>query len=327
MTKVLAILPFSIAGAHIVRGLANGLSQVGCDVLIRDIRELDLTEIQEHNPDFVIGYDYAHFMLDSASRLVTSLNKPVVHYFADDPNGNFGHVGDLSLPDKLANSDGIVFCWDKSYLSSFKNQSFYLPLAVDAALYSGTSGNSQKYDISFVGRPLTVVRLEALAALIKKFGSSFNLFCYEKHFQTSVEEIAYLLTKKELETYKNSYRGFLKTEQELADTYKCSKIALNITMEQGVSSMNYRVFEVLASGAFLLTDFKSDIIEFFNEDEDLAFYRTKEELIEKVDFYLKNNQLREQIAQNGYKKVMNCHGFVHRAGEMLRVLKEDVKII
>jgi spore maturation protein CgeB len=103
--------------------------------------------------------------------------------------------------------------------------------------------------------------------------------------------------------------------------YAGAKIVLNITMEQGLSSMNYRVLEVLGSGGFLLTDYKQDTANYFQQDEDLVFYKDNKDLIEKIAKYLKNDGLRAKIAQNGRNKIMKYHTFKQRAEEITKVMK------
>lgn len=317
--KILAILPFSIAGSLIIRGLALGFKKIGCNVLTVDIRDLDYSVVESFSPDFAIGYDYAHFMLEDAQRIIEALQIPVLHYFADDPDSNFAHVGDLVLKNKLENSAGIVFCWDRIYLDRFKNRKFYLPLGVDEELYAPQPGRILKYGISFVGRPLTVKRQEILATLVKNFPDQLNVFCYKNHFERSIQEIlsAELLTGSEIEDYKNSYRGYLQTESELSDVYSTSRITLNVTMDQGISSMNYRIFEVLSAGGLLLTDYTEDIAKNFTENKEVIFYKSKNELIEKISFYLKNPDLAEQVSTQGRTQIINYHTFSKRAEEIL----------
>lgn len=323
MYNILAISPISIAGTLIIKGLIKGFQQLGNNTLIFDVRELNLQKIKEFKPDFIIGYDYLHFINSDAEKIIKELNKPVIHYFADDPNSNFAHSGDLSLPEKLASSEGIVFCWDRQYLNSFKNKSFYLPLGIDPDLYLINNNKIFNAEIVFAGRPLTFKRLFLLSEVIKKFPDKLNIYSYKKHFETSVEEMQKfdLLNGNLLESYRNSYKGFLKTEQELANIYAGSKIVLNITMEQGLGSMNYRVLEVLASGGFLITDYKQDTAEWFKNDEDLVFYNTSDELTEKIAQYLNQDSLRAKIAQNAGKKIINNHTFKQRAKDMLYMLK------
>ena len=46
--------------------------------------------------------------------------------------------------------------------------------------------------------------------------------------------------------------------------------------------------------------------QIFKEDEEIVFYSSKEEAFEKIKFYLNNDQERNRIAENGYKKVIDC---------------------
>jgi len=323
MGNVLVITPISIAGALIINGLANGFKESGYNVLIYDVREIDENSVRIFKPDFVIGYDYVHFINSEAERIISDLNIPVIHYFADDPNANYAHSGDLTLCRKLAESNGIVFCWDKQYLNVFKNKSFYLPLGVDPDLYSvNKKSDSNIPDIVFVGRPLTERRLSVLCEIIKNFPEKLGIYSYKKHFDTSVEEIIKrgMLSSDLVEVYKKSYLGFLETEKDLAYVYANAKIVLNITLDQGLSSMNYRVPEVLASEGFLITDYKQDTADCFIENSELLFYKTTDELIYKISKYLNEESLRNKIAKNGREKILQYHTFKQRAMEMLSKL-------
>ena len=282
MVNILAITPVSIAGTLIINGLIKGFEQCGNNILSFDVRELDNNIIKKFNPDFVIGYDYVHFINSQAEKIVTDLNIPVIHYFADDPNSDFAHSGDLELYKKFSYSNGIVFCWDRQLLGSFANKAYYMPLGVDPELYNINCDYEKNIDISFVGRPLTARRITLLSDIIKIYPEKLKIFSYKKHFDKSVEEIrkAGLLDFSQLKQYENCYAGFLKTEKELAEIYKGAKIVLNITMDQGLSSMNYRVLEVLGSEGFLLTDFKKDTAEYF-KDRKIWFFIMKKILMKK----------------------------------------------
>lgn len=325
MKKILTISPISIAGALIINGLSKGFEQLGYKTLNFDVRKLDFEAIKIFKPDFAIGYDYAHFVDNNAEKIIKELNIPIVHYFADDPNANFAHSGNLDLIKKLEDSGNTVFCWDKALLNSFKKPAHYLPLGVDPDLYTLEEKPEIIHDITFVGRPLTETRLNILSEIVKNFGEKLVIYSFEKHFLTSINEMQRLnlLNPEQLEIYKNCYRGFLETEKDMAKVYSGSKINLNITMDQGVSSMNYRVLEVLASGGFLLTDYKQDTAEYFEQDKNLVYYKDSSQLIENISKYLKNNDLRDQITENGNKKVLKHHTFRQRAEEILRIINRD----
>ncbi len=98
--------------------------------------------------------------------------------------------------------------------------------------------------------------------------------------------------------------------------YKCSKINLNISLRSIKSGMPLRVFDIMGAGGFLLSNFQSDFLDYFNPGDDFAFYDSQKDLIEKIDYYLRNDAERIQMAASAHKKIKEAHTFVHRIQEM-----------
>jgi spore maturation protein CgeB len=102
--------------------------------------------------------------------------------------------------------------------------------------------------------------------------------------------------------------------KQLAD----AKIVLNITRSHfyGVETgVNLRIFEALAAGCFLLTDYCEELEELFVIGEEIEVFRDASDLAEKVDFYLNNPELRNKIAQHGHEKFLKKHLWMQRAKE------------
>jgi len=78
-----------------------------------------------------------------------------------------------------------------------------------------------------------------------------------------------------------------------------TKINLNFT-EGGTSD---RTYKVLASKGFLLTEPWDGMEDDFSVGEDLDIFTTVEELRQKIDYYLKNDDERLIIAEHGYQTV------------------------
>ena len=158
--------------------------------------------------------------------------------------------------------------------------------------------------------------------MVRKFGEKLNIFCYEKHFLQSLDDMKdkHFLSEKELDIYKSAYRGFLTTEKEIANVYFNSIVNINITL-QGKSSLNYRVFEVLASKGFLLTDDVEDIRKNFIVSKELETYKDVDDLIDKTDFYLKNPMIAKKIAIIGFADIVKSHSFTARARTILDTIK------
>lgn len=301
-----------------MESFATGFEANGCVVKEIELKDIKADFLAEFKPDLILGYDYSYLMDERCAQLVEDYPcKNKFFYFADEPQSRFASGEKEGLFEKLSELGHKVFIWDRGLRESFEN-CFYLPLAASPVKYA-TDFSSYKYDISFVGRPLTEKRQEILCKLINSFGAKLSIFCYEEHFKRSVKEIREqgLLDENEMMIYENCWKGFVKTEEDLARIYNSSRINLNIT-EQGRSSLNYRVFEVLASGGFLLTDEREELQDFFIPSKHLEVYKNFDDLSDKIDFYLKNLNIAQKIAQLGRFQCIENHNFSARARVILK---------
>lgn len=321
MKKLFITSPVSIAGCLITRGLAEGFKKLGFFVVEKDVRETTFEDIKKFNPDYILGYCYGYLNNEELTKdLIGNKNYTFIHYFADEPKSKFAYTQRPEMYDLLKTTDANIFIWDSEFLGDFE-VAHYLALAVDPKLYK-TTFEGFEHSISFVGRPLTEKRQRILTQLIKRYGK-ISIFCYKDHFERSIKEIKEngLLTDEELDCYKDSYKGFVKTEIELARIYNSTRININVT-EQGINNINYRVFEVLASSGFLITDEMKDLYKLFEVGKDLEVYKNEEELFDKIDFYLKNQNLASAIASNGRKNVVNNHTFKDLAEKILKSINK-----
>lgn len=85
--------------------------------------------------------------------------------------------------------------------------------------------------------------------------------------------------------------------------FHLSKINLNITLRSIRSGIPLRALDIMASGGFLLSNYQEDFLEYFEPDRDFVYYVCLEDLLEKIQFYLENDELREHIAKNGNRRV------------------------
>ncbi len=107
---------------------------------------------------------------------------------------------------------------------------------------------------------------------------------------------------------------------ELPALYASAKINLNIFHIQCVNAPNPRVYDVLACGGFLLTEYNPGLEDEFEIGQDLAVFHSCAELIEKTDYYLSHPEERKQIAECGRKKVLAKCGYSDRMQIFLSAL-------
>jgi spore maturation protein CgeB len=111
----------------------------------------------------------------------------------------------------------------------------------------------------------------------------------------------------------------------LCDFYNQSTINFNMTSLQMVNAVNQRVFDVSACKGFLITDFKPQIADFFVTKDNLAWFNSVEEIPDLIDFYLKNEALRDKLADKAYEIVTKHHTYDHRIIKLIEIIKKRYK--
>lgn len=110
---------------------------------------------------------------------------------------------------------------------------------------------------------------------------------------------------------------------EMPKVFHMSKINLNFTIPNIKSGIPLRIWDVLGAGGFLLTNYQAELPFFFKEGEDLVCFDGIEDMREKAGYYLKHEEERKQIAENGYRKVKEYHSYVNRIQTMLEILEDE----
>ncbi|MBF0398983.1 MAG: glycosyltransferase, partial [Desulfobacterales bacterium] len=111
----------------------------------------------------------------------------------------------------------------------------------------------------------------------------------------------------EMQEFSQFAKGIVSHGTELSHVYNKSKINLNLTHG---ATMHHKVFEVIASGGFLMTGYippekdEYQIEKFLAPGEGYVFFKGKDDLLKKIDYYLKNDEERIKIVKRGIAKVL-----------------------
>ena len=162
----------------------------------------------------------------------------------------------------------------------------WLPHAVEPLAYPRMNYATKKYDVCFVGHINSGNRIDALDRLFREFP---NFYYGQRLFESA------------------------------ASIYGQSKIVFNISM---TDDLNMRVFEGMATGSMLLTNWIPTIEEFFQDGVHLVLYRNEEEMIEKAKYYIEHDEEREKIAAAGCDEVLKNHTIACRVNKMLETVME-----
>ncbi len=101
-----------------------------------------------------------------------------------------------------------------------------------------------------------------------------------------------------------------------------SKINLNISLKGIEGGTPKRVIDICGAGGFALSSYCEETAELLEEDKEIVMFRSPEELVEKADFYLRNDQAREKIAMAGQKKVLQNYTYERQLKELMDWIKK-----
>ncbi len=105
--------------------------------------------------------------------------------------------------------------------------------------------------------------------------------------------------------------------------YAGTKINLNIALKGIEGGTTQRIMDIMGAGGFVLTNYCEETAELFEEDKEIVMFRTLEELIQKVDYYLEHEEEREQIARVGHERAMNDYTYEKKIKKLLDWVTED----
>lgn len=307
MKKALVILPDDNKGKYIAKGCSSAFSDNGFFVVEKKIYDLNIEEVYKINPDCIFYFWSDNLQNDMLMEFYKNINTEKIKLI------NFAEISD-NIPKNIRKKTAS-YCFS----SNEKTKKNRINLGINGKDYK-VKFTGYKYSVTFAGNPAYENREELLASIIYNFGE-LNIFCRSFDFYKSVDELykLNLLPERYIDIYRSSYRGYVDSQAELAEIFSSSKVNIDmITPEK--STVNYRCFEILASGGFLIAP-KSQLKEYlFDIGRDFDFYNSKEELIDKIRFYLKNLNIAQLVAMNGRKNVISNHSFCDRLKSILKAI-------
>ncbi|MBP2658232.1 MAG: hypothetical protein H6Q69_1264 [Firmicutes bacterium] len=197
-----------------------------------------------------------------------------------------------------------IICFEESDLLYLKDKygltAYYCPVGFEEEAYYPDDKIERDIDISFVGNP-TENRLKILNNIAQyAFENALNM-----HVQGVYWDKKYFWKKKKF-INKNPklvpyVHNFIVSSREAAEIYRRSKICLNIHVldHEGI---NPRTFEILGTRSFQLMDNRKTK-NMVRPGADLVTYDNTTDLLNKIGYYLANEEERKTIANNGYNWV------------------------
>ncbi len=305
MKKVLVIIPEDNKGKYIAKGFSSAFKDLGFFVIEKKIYDLFLDEVYKIKPDCIFYFWSNNSQNTAVLDFYKDLNIENIKLI------NFAEMSE-NIPKELRKKT-LSYCFSQDEKVK-KNK---ILLGINGKDYK-SKFSGYKYSITFAGNPAYEYRERLLASIIYNFGE-LNIFCRSYDFYKSAEEMykLNLLPDRYIDIYRSAYRGYVDSQKELAEIYSSSKINIDMLNTEKLSA-NYRCFEILASGGFMLAPKTAQTDYLFDYGKDFDFYTSQVELIDKIKFYLNNLNIAQLIALNGRKNVLSNHSFYDRLKSILR---------
>lgn len=276
-----------------------------------NLRNLGLIDaVKEAKPDLVFVLRGADFFSETLLKIKKEYNTKLICWWLEGPK-----VIEKSL--EKASCYDFYFINSRYSVEEHKKKGikscYYLPFGADLQFYNkivlaNEDYNRYKSDVGFVGA-WDQNRQDLLQGL------------------TDLDNVSIWGPKWRKRNKAN--KGMLKIIKgegvyydEAVKFYNSSKINININAWYNyiASGVSLRVFDIPACGGFLLTDFVEELLELYNLPEEMETFKTQDEFMDKIKYYLKNDSKRIKIAENGYRRVMTDHTYEIRMKQLLDII-------
>ena len=113
--------------------------------------------------------------------------------------------------------------------------------------------------------------------------------------------------------------GPVKYHTEMPGVFRYSRLNLCPTLKSIQSGIPLRSLDIMGAKGALLSNFQPELAEYFENEKELIMYDSMEDAFAKADFYLRHEQLREKIAESGYRKVRQEFSYPDRIRQMFEI--------
>jgi spore maturation protein CgeB len=271
---------------------------------------------QSVRPALIFGVKCTFLHPETIRQIRKSVGAPFVNHYPDhpyigirwDPRQASALRRDLI---EVLRQYSIVFMWERSLVERLQRdgvEAKYLPFAVDPELFRPQFGDEGLYcetchlthDVAFVAT-YTRFRCAEVAAVrrhtVAIWGNNWP---------------------RKWKTISGQHRVHAPVwGSPVGDIYARAAVSLNVLNAENLGGPNMRTFEVPGSGGVMLARYSAAQNEFFPENEAAVYYRSPEELDDKIECLLRDRELRECIRKTA-ARLAAAQTYDVRAAQVLR---------
>lgn len=273
--------------------IRDAFLELGHEVFCNDESEQTLK-----NVDFILTFKSNRVGINNIKSWKEKTDAPVFIWTFDNMN-RFGWFYDIAkecdvwLGEELGRRE-----WFKQQDLPF----YYFPFHADNPVYFNKEEDNEKiYDVVFTGTPYQDDE-NSKFGILKAVDEKFNLYIFGNNEGGWKSQ-----------GFKNVHPPMF--DSNLSELISQSKIviAINNTRLEGYWSI--RATQIMLCGGFCLQRYSPQMEKELRTG--VVYWQEKEDLLEKIDYYLKNDTERQLIADKGFTIAHTCHTSIQRCSELI----------
>ena len=276
----------------------------------------DLIQLaKNYKPDLIFIYRGRHIKAKTIATLKQFLNNTLIFAYnnddpfsADYPSYYWRHyLKSIKICD-------YIFCYRPKNISDLHSQQIFncsilKPYFIASNNFeTNTDFNSRKHDVVFAGhfeddgRDETIKHLVDNKINIALFGTGWNESKYAEFFNKKLGPIRRL------------------NPEEYNKVLNNSKISLVFLSKRNNDQYTRRCFEIPATGCVMLSERTNELMKLYEENREILFFDSKEELVEKATFFIANCHLLQMLAKQAKERLFrDKHEVSDRVEELIAV--------
>jgi spore maturation protein CgeB len=278
---------------------------------MQEILEAQLNFIK---PEIFFAHDYIHFSIEWIMKIKNDI--PSISFI-------IGYDGfGLGNSERFRGFNLILSC--AKFICDFYKANnynvFFMPYSFEPQILKHIELREPRYSVSFAGSIIVKDQFHNnRLRILSRISEDLNISLWaasmpQSKFPITKDQLLRLKDGKFQEFYdvcklsriNNGASSGIKMYQILSD----SRFTLNNHIDvSGNIAGNSRLTEATGVGTCLVTDWKSNLEDFFKIDEEVIAYKTPEEAIDKIKYLQNNENERIKIAKAGQKRTLTEHSF------------------
>jgi spore maturation protein CgeB len=274
--------------------------------------------IEEEKPDFIM-HTKDELPAESFRELAKTVK--VIMWYPDPV------IPEWLLP--YVKASDVFLTMSEGLIPEFKQYNpnvFWLTQAFGPSFFE--TGSITKQDIDFYSSDVAFVGnlgsknqyLSRRSYLDRVIRSGVNLKWWGPKIPRKISTLPLVLGK-----LGKAYGGKFVWGAEYAKVAQLSRVFLAFdSMPHIRKSMSARMYTAVGSGAFYMCQHVDGIEEVLEPGKEIVTFRSENDMIDLIKYYLQKDELRREIADAGRNRVLKEHSYKVRMNQMIELIKEFI---